>query len=137
MVVTKPCLGPSLGNLRSMPTIHWCTGKWLTVQRHLVHCFQEMGTIAHTTVMRRGFVGNSRPEIDLEEVERRIHEYIARICLCYHDENHILIGDEQSTARSRLHMRRTSDIVNFRLDKELQYSPLSKTYLLVGRVGME
>ena len=34
-------------------------------------------------------------------------------------------------------MRRTSDIVNFRLDKELQYSPLSKTFLLVGRVGLE
>lgn len=105
--------------------------------------FPQMGfepPTIHSDV-HRGFVVefSQKPDVDLFEVERRIHDYItADLPICYHDENHILIGDEQIYCSGpRLHMRRTGDIVNFRLDKEFQYSPLSKTYLLVGRVGLE
>ncbi|NLM39264.1 MAG: alanine-tRNA synthetase second additional domain-containing protein [Firmicutes bacterium] len=105
--------------------------------------FPQMGfdpPTIHSDV-RRGFVVefSEKLDIDLEEVEKRVHEYISKgLPIAYYDENHILIGDELIYCSGpRLHMRRTSDIVNFRLDKELQYSPLRQTFLLVGRVGSE
>lgn len=145
VVVTKPTVfGPFPGELAEYAYDSLVYRKMAhSAEDILSIVFQETGydpPTIHSDV-RRGFVVefSQKPEIDLEEVERRIHEYIAKdLPICYHDENHILIGDEQIYCSGpRLHMRRTSDIVNFRLDKELQYSPLSKTYLLVGRVGME
>ena len=45
---------------------------------------------------------SQKPDIDLDEVEKRIHEYIALdLPISYHDENHILIGEQQICSRTK------------------------------------
>ena len=105
--------------------------------------FEEMGydpPTIHSDV-RRGFVVEfpNQLDIDLDEVERRVLAYIDQdVPICYHDESHILIGGvELFCTGPRLHMRSAGEIANFRLEKRFQYSPLTQTYLLAGRVGKE
>ncbi|NLJ80463.1 MAG: alanine-tRNA synthetase second additional domain-containing protein, partial [Firmicutes bacterium] len=88
--------------------------------------------------VRRGFVVefSKKPDVDLDEVERRVQEYIDQdLQISLHTENSILIGSEQLQCTGpRLHMCSTGEIDNFRLEKSFQYSPLTKTFLLAGRV---
>src|SRR5690554_1834045 len=97
----------------------------------------EVPTI-HSDV-KHGFVleFTEKPKIDLVEVERRVWEYIEQdLPISYFNDNAILIGDEQwKCSGPRLHLASTSEIENFRLEKEFQYSPITKTYLLAGRIG--
>lgn len=89
--------------------------------------------------VRRGFVVEftRQPEVDLAEVERRVLEYIQQdLPISVYNENAILIGQERlKCSGPRIHMASTGEIVNFRLDKNFHYSPISKTFLLAGRVG--
>lgn len=103
--------------------------------------FEELGVEPPTihSDVRRGFVVEfgKKPEVDLAEVEQRVLEYIAQdLPICFRTENSILIGgDVLKCTGPRLHMRSTGAIHNFRLEKTFQYSPLTKTFLLAGRVG--
>ena len=89
--------------------------------------------------VRRGFVVEftRQPEVDLAEVERRVLEYIQQdLPISVYNENAILIGQEKlKCSGPRIHMASTGEIVNFRLDKNFHYSPISKTFLLAWRVG--
>ncbi len=103
--------------------------------------FEQMGFEAprfHSDV-RRGFVieFTRKPEVDLEEVERRVLDYIEQdLPISVYNEQTILIGQEKlSCSGPRIHMSSTGAIERFRLDKNFQYSPITKTYLLAGRVG--
>lgn len=103
--------------------------------------FEQMGFEPPTfhSDVRRGFVVEftRRPEVDLAEVERRVLEYIEQdLPICYHNESTILIGSEKLTCTGpRIHMSSTGKIEGFRLDKNFHYSPITKTFLLAGRVG--
>lgn len=103
--------------------------------------FEQMGFEAPTmhSDVRRGFVVefSQRPEVDLAEVERRVLEYIAQdLPIGFYKDNAILIGDEVLECTGpRIHMSSTGKIERFRLDKSFQYSPITKTFLLAGRVG--
>ncbi|HHU62466.1 MAG: alanine-tRNA synthetase second additional domain-containing protein [Bacillota bacterium] len=103
--------------------------------------FEEMGSELprfHSDV-RRGFVVEftREPDVDLYEVERRVLDYIREdLPICYYDDKSILIGEERlECSGPRIHMKSTGEIKQFRLEKEFQYSPISKTFLLAGRVG--
>lgn len=102
---------------------------------------EEMGfepPTIHSDV-KRGFVleFKDKPEINLDEVEERVREYISRnVLISYCDDKHIFInGDRFFCSGPRLHMRTTGEIKQFRLIKEFRYSPLTQTYLLAGMVG--
>lgn len=103
--------------------------------------FEQMGFEPPTfhSDVRRGFVVEftRRPEVDLAEVERRVLEYIEEdLPICYHNESTILIGSEKLACTGpRIHMSSTGKIEGFRLDKNFHYSPITKTFLLAGRVG--
>ncbi len=103
--------------------------------------FDEMGLNPPTihSDVRRGFVVEFRekPKVDLVEVERRVLEYIEKdLPISYFNDHTILIGNEQwKCSGPRLHLSSTGKIKRFRLEKEFQYSPITKTYLLAGRVG--
>lgn len=89
--------------------------------------------------VRRGFVVEftHKPEVDLAEVERRVLEYIEQdLPISVYNEGTIVIGQEKlKCSGPRIHMSSTGEIVGFRLDKNFHYSPITKTFLLAGRVG--
>jgi len=121
------------------------------VYRKMAHSAEDLTSIVleqmgiepptiHSDV-RRGFVVEftRKPEVDLTEVERRVLEYIAQdLPISPHNDNAILIGNEKlHCSGPRLHMSSTGQIKGFRLDKNFHYSPITKTFLLAGRVGYE
>lgn len=89
--------------------------------------------------VRRGFVVEfaRKPEVDLDEVERRVLDYIAQdLPISVYNDHTIVIGQEKlECSGPRIHMTSTGKITSFRLDKNFHYSPISKTFLLAGRVG--
>lgn len=94
--------------------------------------------IAHRDV-HRGFVLEfaDKPEVELSEVEKKVQGIIAQgLSVCYVDEGHICIADEQVTCTGpRTHVKNTEDIENFRLLPECKYDPKTKTHLIIGLVG--
>ncbi|NMA61220.1 MAG: alanine-tRNA synthetase second additional domain-containing protein [Firmicutes bacterium] len=103
--------------------------------------FEQMGfepPIMHSDV-RRGFVVEfaQKPEVDLAEVERKVQQYIDQdLPISFYRDNAILIGDEVLECTGpRIHMSSTGEINNFRLEKNFHYSPITKTFLLAGRIG--
>lgn len=103
--------------------------------------FEQMGFEPPTIHgdVRRGFVVEfaRKPEIDLSEVERRVLDYIAQdLPISVFNDHAIVIGQEKlSCSGPRIHMSSTGKIERFRLDKSFHYSPITKTFLLAGRVG--
>lgn len=89
--------------------------------------------------VRRGFVVEfmHKPDVDLDEVEKRVLDYITEdLPISSYDDKSILIGEERLVCSGpRIHMKSTGEIEQFRLEKSFQYSPISKTFLLAGRVG--
>ena len=88
--------------------------------------------------VRRGFVVDYPPtRSGLGGGGARVLEYIQQdLPISVYNENAILIGQEKlKCSGPRIHMASTGEIVNFRLDKNFHYSPISKTFLLAGRVG--
>ncbi|NMB01212.1 MAG: alanine-tRNA synthetase second additional domain-containing protein [Firmicutes bacterium] len=103
--------------------------------------FEQMGFEPPTfhSDVRRGFVIEfaRKPEVDLAEVERRVLDYIEQdLPISFFNEGTILIGQEKlECSGPRIHMSSTGKIEGFRLDKNFHYSPITKTFLLAGRVG--
>ena len=81
---------------------------------------------------------SEKPDFDLDYVEARVRELIDQdLDIHYHDEDHIRIGKRTVFPCSgpRIHVRRTSEIKEFRLLKEIQWDPVNKLYYLAGMVG--
>lgn len=103
--------------------------------------FEQMGFEPPTfhSDVRRGFVVEftRKPEIELAEVERRVLEFIDQdLPISFFNEGTIMIGQEKlECSGPRIHMSSTGKIEGFRLEKNFHYSPITKTFLLAGRVG--
>ena len=89
--------------------------------------------------VRHGFVINfrERPAIDLEDLEAKVKAVIAKdVPIHPAGRDCIRVGDwEIRCTGTRTHVATSGRIENFRLLRELKYDPISKEYLLVGRVG--
>lgn len=89
--------------------------------------------------IKHGFVleFEERPDIDLDEVERKVLDLIAENeVIKYLDEHKIKIGgSEWGCTGPRLHVCRTGDIKGYRLLKEYRWDPISKLHVLAGLVG--
>lgn len=94
---------------------------------------QVHGDIKHGFVMEFA----EKPEIDLDELERRVRQYIEQdIGIHYFDDEHIKIGDNVCDCTGpRLHVKRTSNIQNFRLIKRLYWDPIQDLHVLAGLIG--
>lgn len=79
------------------------------------------------------------PDIDLEEVERKVLAIIERdIEIAPGEGDHILFdGQPFFCTGKRCHVKRSSQIERFRLLKEYKFDPISRKYLMVGIVGEE
>lgn len=79
------------------------------------------------------------PTIDLVEVEGKVRDVIARdIEIAPGEGDHVLFdGEPFYCTGKRCHVKRSSQIVNFRLLKEYRFDPASRKYLMVGIVGQE
>jgi len=91
--------------------------------------------------VRRGFVlvFDKKPKISLEELENKVRDIIGQnIAVAYNDEDHIKFGDYEPVNCNgpRIHVSNTSEIENFRLLKEYRHDNLSRSYSIVGLVGM-
>ncbi len=78
-----------------------------------------------------------KPDIDIKDIEAKVQEVIAQdLPVDYVDDGHISIGDTiHPCTGPRTHVRRTSEIVNFKLLHDFIYDRLDGRYLLVGCVG--
>ncbi|AQS60049.1 alanine-tRNA synthetase second additional domain-containing protein [Desulforamulus ferrireducens] len=89
--------------------------------------------------IKHGFVleFEEKPNIDLDVLEKRVQEIIKNdLSIYYHDEAHIKVGDSAYPCTGpRLHVKRTSEITNFRLIKEFLWDPTAELYVLVGLIG--
>jgi len=90
--------------------------------------------------VKHGFVleFSEKPNFNIAELEKRVQKYIDdELDVCYLDDTHIRIGDEDQfhCTGPRLHVRNTGEIENFRFVKEFKYDPMNKIYALVGLVG--
>ncbi|MBM7624848.1 alanine-tRNA synthetase second additional domain-containing protein [Sporohalobacter salinus] len=106
---------------------------------------EEMGVEKSTyhSDVKSGFVlqfeEKPESEFDFDDLEARLKEIIAaNKTVKFHDREHIKIGDEiYSCGGPKIHVKKTGDIKNFRLIKELKYDPKAERYLLAGLVGEE
>lgn len=90
--------------------------------------------------IKHGFVleFDEKLNIDLDALEKRVQEVIDKdFCIYYHDETNIKVGDAFvfPCTGPRLHVKRTSEITNFRLVKELKWDPIQELHVLVGLIG--
>ncbi|WP_273484082.1 alanine-tRNA synthetase second additional domain-containing protein [Desulforamulus ruminis] len=89
--------------------------------------------------IKHGFVleFDEQPKIDLKALEERVQEIIDKdICIYYNDETHIKVGEfAYPCTGPRLHVKRTSEVKNFRLVKEFKWDPIQELYVMVGLVG--
>lgn len=89
--------------------------------------------------VRHGFVieFERKPQIDFDEVERRVMKYIEDgIQISYCDEEHINVGGRGVVCSGpRIHVSNAGEVEGFCLMKDLRYDPLTGLYLLVGLVG--
>ncbi len=89
--------------------------------------------------IKHGFVLEFRekPDIDLELVERRVNEIVRQdLQICYSDDEHIRVGENiYGCTGPRIHVKRTSEITEFKLLKDFRWDPLQKLYTLAGVVG--
>ena len=94
--------------------------------------------ILHSDV-KHGFVINfpEKPNIDIVELEEKAKLIIAQdLPIAVAGENRIRIGEHPIYCTgTRTHVKSTGQIENFRLFKEYRFDPISRDYLLVGRVG--
>lgn len=89
--------------------------------------------------IKHGFVleFEELPQIDLDALEKRVRQIIEEDnSIYYQDDTHIKVGDcSYPCTGPRLHVKRTSEITNFRLVKEFKWDPIQELYVLVGLVG--
>jgi len=91
--------------------------------------------------VKSGFVlqFEDKPGFDFSELEDRVKGIIAQdVRINFHDDKHIRVGENiYSCQGPRIHVKRTGDIENFKLVKDLKYDPNTNRYLLAGLVGTE
>lgn len=89
--------------------------------------------------IKHGFVLElpGKPDIDLDFVEERVRQIIqADLPISFCDEDHIRLGERLYPCTGpRIHIKRTSEIKNFRLLKEFRFDPIQKLYTIAGVVG--
>ncbi|HPW18966.1 MAG TPA: alanine-tRNA synthetase second additional domain-containing protein [Candidatus Aminicenantes bacterium] len=89
--------------------------------------------------IRQGFVLNfkERPAVDLDELERKVKDIIAKdVPLAPSGENTLAIGEKSMPCTgTRTHVTSSGKIENFRLLKEYRYDHISKEYYVIGLVG--
>lgn len=92
------------------------------------------GDVRHGFTMQ--FSGNP-PEIKPAELEQKVAELIQQdLPVSYHDENHIMIGDNLHTCTGpRTHVRSTGQIRDFHLLPDYIYNDFTGQWMLVGCVG--
>ncbi len=100
---------------------------------------EQVDSCIHSDV-HHGFILAFRdqpPAIDLESLEGRVQELIAReLPVSYADESHIRIGGRLHYCTGpRTHVRNTSEITGFRLVHHFIRDPFNRAWLLVGCVG--
>ncbi|SJZ68477.1 alanine-tRNA synthetase second additional domain-containing protein [Selenihalanaerobacter shriftii] len=97
-------------------------------------------TIYHSDI-KSGFVMQfeRKPDINLKELEEKVKSIIDNdIRINPYDDTHIKVGEEIHSCRGpRIHVKRTGDIENFKLIKDLKHDPKTGRYLLAGLVGTE
>jgi len=92
----------------------------------------------HGDIVRGFSLGfKEKPDIDIEALEAEVKRHIDMdLAMTFYDEDHIKIQDEiHKCTGSRIHVRSTKEIENFRLLKEIFYDPIQDMYLLIGLVG--
>lgn len=99
------------------------------------------GRCVHGDV-RRGFTlifDGNEPDVSIAEMEQHVQEMIALdLPVTYHDDNHIMIGDQLHYCTGpRTHVRRTGQVENFHLLPHYIYDRLKKRFILVGCVGAD
>ena len=102
---------------------------------------EDLARCGHDDV-RHGFVisfPEHPPQIDLRELEAKIHDMIAQdLPITYRDDHHVSIGDRVHPCTGpRIHVSSTGQIKDFHLLYRFPYDRINKRYLLVGIVGME
>lgn len=89
--------------------------------------------------VRHGFIFSfaEKPEIDLNMLEYQVNEVIKNdVSISFLDDDHIMIDKEPwPCAGPRMHVRRTGEIEQFALNKELLQEPITDRFLLIGVVG--
>ena len=97
------------------------------------------GEIEEHNDVRRGFVLEfaEEPDIDLAGLEEEVQAVIKRdVQISYKDDHSITIdGEDYPCSGPRIHVRRSSEIKDFHLAKEIKYNPISNVYSIVGTVG--
>lgn len=111
-----------------------------TAEDLVEHCMPEemLKQCTHGDV-KRGFSleFEERPTFDIRELEHAVEEMIKQdIPICYHDDDHVSIGDViHPCTGPRIHVRSTGEIENFRLLKEVFYDSIKDRYVIIGLVG--
>lgn len=94
--------------------------------------------LLHSDV-KHGFVINfpERPDIDIARLEGKVQQFIRKdLPITVSGDNQISIGDADIYCTgSRIHVKTTGAIEDFRLLPDYKYHPITKEYLLVGMVG--
>lgn len=91
--------------------------------------------------VRHGFVlcFEEKPDVDLLEIEEEVKAMIEeKIPISYHDDNHILLGDQLHFCTGpRMHVENTSEIKSFQLHHDFVKDSITGLYMLVGLVGID
>lgn len=100
--------------------------------------YQYTPPILHSDV-KHGFVimFTEEPAIPIPELEARVREIIRQdLPISPAGEDRLRLGsDEIYCTGTRIHVKSSGMIENFRLLKDYRYDPISKDYMLVGIVG--
>lgn len=95
----------------------------------------------HHADVRHGFIigFDELPPVNIVDLEQRALELIAKdLPICAGQGDHVVIGEDPFPCTGkRIHVKRTSQIENFRLIKDYRHDPHSGKHLLVGIVGEE
>ena len=94
----------------------------------------------HSEVHHGFVVGfDEEPDWDLQQLEKEVREVIdSDISITPGEGDHVLFdGEPFYCTGKRCHVKRSSEIENFRLLKHFKFDPITNRYLLVGIVGDE
>jgi hypothetical protein len=133
------------------PADIWSAIEGTAIYRRMAHSAEDITSLVlerdygyerpelHSDVPR-GFVIDleEKPEnLALEELERKVREIIDQdLPIFMPDDSHISFGGlVHECGGPRIHVKRTSEIKNFRIAKELYYDELTDAYGIVGLVG--
>jgi len=96
---------------------------------------------AHHSDVKHGFVISfkDRPEVDLAELEAKAKGIIQQnVIIQQAGEDGITVGEHALPCTgTRTHVKRSGEIENFRLVRELAYHPISKEHMLIGIVDSQ